>query len=272
MAYGNFKPVIWSKYIEHELKKFTVFKEDCDYRFEGEAGKGKTVKILGVGKPTIGDYTGASIGAPETVADSSVTLLIDQAKFFNFQVDDVDKAQAQEGLMPALMEEATRALAYEEDKFIGQQLAKEAGKKIKSRAIADEAAAVKVVDEMFEALWSNGVSNKDKVTIYVTPWFYNLFKNRLVELKTDNDDLIAKGVVGMYNSAKVKMSSFIHNDGTDDHIIVKTSKGYAFCNGINETEAYRPEGLFSDAVKGLDTFGGKAVRPKEIVAAAVHKA
>ena len=142
MAYGNFKPIIWSKYIEHELKKFTVFKEDCDYRFEGEAGKGKTVKILGVGKPTIGDYTGASIGAPETVADSSVTLLIDQAKFFNFQVDDVDAAQAQEGLMPALMEEATRALAYEEDKFIGQQLAKNAGQKIKSRAIATEAEAV----------------------------------------------------------------------------------------------------------------------------------
>lgn len=272
MAYGNFKPIIWSKYIEHELKKFTVFKDDCDYRFEGEAGKGKTVKILGVGKPKIGDYTGTDIGGPEAVADSSVSLLIDQAKFFNFQVDDVDKAQAQEGLMAALMEEATRALAYEEDKFIGQQLAKNAGKKIKSKAIATAEEAVAVIDEMFEELWNNGVSNKDKVTIYVTPWFYNLFKNHIITLKTDNDDLIAKGIVGMYNGAKVKMSSFIHNDGTDDHIIVKTSKGYAFCNGINETEAYRPEGLFSDAVKGLDTFGGKAVRPKEIVAAAVHKA
>ena len=90
MAYGNFKPIIWSKYIEHELKKQTVFKEDCDYRFEGEAGKGKTVKILGVGKPTIGDYKGADIGAPETVPDGSVTLMIDKAKYFNFQVDDVD--------------------------------------------------------------------------------------------------------------------------------------------------------------------------------------
>lgn len=272
MAYGNFKPIIWSKYIEHELKKFTVFKEDCDYRFEGEVGKGKTVKILGVGKPTIGNYTGKDIGSPETVADASVTLAIDQAKFFNFMVDDVDEAQAKEGLMPALMEEATRALAYEEDKFIGEQLAKSAGKKSTSTAITTEADAVKAVDEAFEWLWGNGVSNKDKVTIYVTPWFYNLFKNRLVELKTDNDDLIAKGVVGMYNSAKVKMSSFIHNDGTDDHIIVKTSKGYAFCNGINQTEAYRPEGLFSDAVKGLDTFGGKAVRPKEIYCIKAHKA
>ena len=272
MAYANFKPVIWSKYIEHELKKFTVFKEDCDYKFEGEVGKGKTVKILGVGKPTIGNYTGTKINDPEAVPDSSVTLEINQAKYFNFMVDDVDKAQAQEGLMNALMEEATRALAYEEDKFIGAQLAKTAGGKSASAAIATEEEAVKAVDAAFEYLWSQGVSNKDKVVIYVTPWFYNLFKNRLVALKTDNDDLIAKGVVGMYNNAKVKMTSFLHNDGTDDHIIIKTSKGYAFCNGIDETEAYRPQGLFSDAIKGLDTFGGKAVRPKEIAAAAVHKA
>lgn len=272
MAYANFKPVIWSKYIEHELKKFTVFKEDCDYKFEGEVGKGKTVKILGVGKPTIGNYTGTKINDPEAVPDSSVTLEINQAKYFNFMVDDVDKAQAQEGLMNALMEEATRALAYEEDKFIGAQLAKTAGGKSASAAIATEEDAVKAVDAAFEYLWSQGVSNKDKVVIYVTPWFYNLFKNRLVALKTDNDDLIAKGVVGMYNNAKVKMSSFIHNDGTDDCMIVKTSKGYAFCNGINETEAYRPEGFFSDAVKGLDTFGGKAVRPKEIYCIKAHKA
>lgn len=272
MAYANFKPVIWSKYIEHELKKFTVFKEDCDYKFEGEVGKGKTVKILGVGKPTIGNYTGTKINDPEAVPDSSVTLEINQAKYFNFMVDDVDKAQAQEGLMNALMEEATRALAYEEDKFIGAQLAKTAGGKSASAGIATEEEAVKAVDAAFEYLWSQGVSNKDKVVIYVTPWFYNLFKNRLVALKTDNDDLIAKGVVGMYNNAKVKMSSFIHNDGTDDCMIVKTSKGYAFCNGINETEAYRPEGFFSDAVKGLDTFGGKAVRPKEIYCIKAHKA
>ena len=272
MSYGNFKPTIWSKYIEHELRKFTVFKEDCDYKFEGEAGKGKTVKILGVGKPNIGDYTGEDIGAPEIVPDSSITLSIDQAKYFNFMVDDVDKAQAQDGLMNALMEEATRALAYEEDRFIGEQLAKNAGMVSESLAIATEEDAVKAVDDAFEYFWNNGVSNKDKVTIYVTPWFYNLFKNRIATLKTDNDELIAKGVVGMYNSARVKMSSFIFNDGTDDCMIIKTSKGYAFCNGINETEAYRPEGLFSDAVKGLDTFGGKAVKPKEIYCIKAHKA
>ena len=45
MSYANFKPVVWSKYIEHELPKFTVYKQDCDYKFENEAGQGKRVKI-----------------------------------------------------------------------------------------------------------------------------------------------------------------------------------------------------------------------------------
>lgn len=271
MAYSNFKPLIWSKHIEHELKKFTVFKEDCDYKFEGEADKGKTVKILGVGRPTIGNYTGADIGTPETIPDSSVNLLIDQAKYFNFMVDDIDKAQSIDGLMNAYMEEATRALAEAEDKFIAEKLAKGAGGKSASTQVTSAESAATLIDDAFEALWNNGVSQKDKVTIYITPWFYNFFKNYLVTNKTDNDDLIAKGVIGLYNNAHVKMASFIYNDGTDDCMIIKTSKAFAFCNGINKTEPYRPEGLFSDAVKGLDTFGGKMVRPKEAFCIKAHK-
>lgn len=272
MSYANFKPIIWSKKIEHDLKKFTVFKEDCDFRFEGEAGKGKTVKILGVGRPTIGTYTGAKIGAPETVPDSSVYLELNQAKFFNFAVDDVDKAQSVDGLMSALMEEATRGLAENEDSFIAEQLGKNAGGKSSSTAVTTEAAALAAVDAAFVYLWEQGVSSKDKVTMYLSPKFYNLFKNKLVDLKTDNDSLIAKGIVGMYNSATVKMSNNLYNDGTDDYIIIKTSKAYAFCNGIDETEAYRPEELFSDAVKGLDTYGGKMVRPKECYCIKAHYA
>ncbi len=76
----------------------------------GEARQGSRVKILGVARPTIGDYTGQNIGAPEDVPDTAVYLDIDRAKFFNFGVDDVDKAQSVEGLMQALMAEARRGL------------------------------------------------------------------------------------------------------------------------------------------------------------------
>lgn len=273
MSYANFKPIVWSKHIQHELKKHTIFKEDCDYKFSGEAGEGKRVKVLGVGKPTIGDYTGASIGAPETIPDSSVYIDIDQAKFFNFMVDDVDKAQATEGLMAALMEETTRALAEDEDSFLAKQIALGAGKKeTKTTAVTTAALAKAAIDGAFVHLWNQGVTFKDKVTIYLTPWFYSLFKDYLIEYKTDNDKLIAKGIVGAYNNAQVKLTNNIYNDGTYDNLIIKTSKGFAYCDGIDKTEAYRPDDLFADAVKGLHTYGGKAVRPKEIYCLKVKEA
>lgn len=271
MSYANFKPIVWSKHIQHELSKFLVFKADCDYKYQGEAKKGKKVKILGVGKPTIGDYTGQEIGAPETVPDSSVYLEITEAKFFNFQVDDVDKAQATEGLMSALMEEATKALSEEADTFCAKDIAINCGTTSESLKVTTKAQAKTAIDAAFTVLWNNGVTFKDKVTIYITPWFYNLFKDYLIETKTDNDQLMAKGILGTYNSAQIKMTNNIYNDGTDHHMIVKTSKAYAFCNGIDDTEAYRPEKLFSDAVKGLSTYGGKMVRPKEAYCIKAHE-
>lgn len=271
MSYANFKPTIWSKHIQHELEKILTFKEDCDYKYQGEVGKGKKVKILGVGRPTIGDYTGQKIGAPETVPDSSVYLEITEAKFFNFAVDDVDEAQATEGLMSALMEESTRAMKEVMDSFCAKEIALNSGKKSTSLAIASKEDAKKAVDAGFEYLWNNGVKMSDKVTIYLSPWFYILFKDYLIDVKTDNDSLVAKGLIGIYNNAKVKITNNIYNDKTDDHIIIKSSKAYAFAEGINGVEAYRPEELFSDAVKGLNTFGGKMVRPKESYTIKAHK-
>ena len=272
MSYTNFKPTIWSKKIQHELPKYAVFREDCDFQFEGDAGLGKTVKILGVSKPTIGTYAGTSIGSPEVISDTAQTLSIDQHKYFNFMVDDVDRAQSIDGLMEALLEETTRALAADCDTYIVKDISTNAGKTFDSTEIETPAQMKAAIDAALITLWNNGVNKDyDKVTIYLNPWMYVLFQEYLITNKTNNDALVANGEIGRYCGAVVKMSNNLYNDGTDDYAVVKTSKGYAFCDCINETEAYRPEGLFADAVKGLHTYGGKVVRKKEICAVKLHQ-
>ena len=271
MSYENFKPTIWSKYIQDQLPKFTVFKNDCDFKFEGEAGKGKKVKILGVSRPTIRTYVpGTDIAAPETPADSSVYLDINQYDYFNYGVDDIDKAQSVDGLMSALSLEATRALAEKEDAYIAEQLGTSAGYKSTSTLITTTEQAKAAIDALFVQLWNNGVSGKDELCLYLTPWFYDLFEQRLVELKTANDTQIAKGIVGMYRGAVVKMSNNIYNDGDDDYIVLKTTKAFAYCNGIDDVKAYCPEKRFMDAVKGLNAYGGAMVRPKECAILKAH--
>lgn len=273
MSYANFKPVIWSKHIQHEKEKLLTFKVDCDYKFEGEAKKGKRVKILNAGKPTIKKYIpGQEIDAPETPADGALYLDIDQYDYFNYGVDNIDRAQATDGLMESLSEETTRGLAAEEDKFIAKVAALGAGEYNPSSVISTSTNAKKAIDNAFEFLWNGGVTTKDKVTMYLPPWFYLLFQDKLVELKTQNDSLIAKGVLGLYNSANVKMSNQLFNDGTDDYIVVKTSKAVACCNGIDELKPYSPEKSFSDAIKGLNTYGAKVIRPKELFVIKARKA
>ena len=269
MAYANFKPTIWSKQIQNGLSKFTVFADDCDYKFSAEAGKGKTVRILGVARPTIGDYTGANIGNPEIVSDSVCTLAIDQAKFFNFQVDDVDAAQAVDGLMQALITEAARAMAEQRDAYIAS-LAADSANISAPTSVKTSAEARAAIDKALVALWEKGVNITDSVTMYLTPWFYDLFHTSVSELKTSNDSEVSKGILGLYRGVNVKMSNNISKVAADDLIMIKSSKAIAFCGGIDETEAYRPQGLFCDAVKGLNTYGAKIVRPNEMYVVKAH--
>lgn len=270
MAYGNFKQVFWSKFIQHELEKKAILLDNCWRQFEGEVQHGRSVKILGVGRPTIGDYTGASIGAPETIADTSVMMTIDKARFFNFMVDDVDKAQSQQGLMEALMQEATLAMALDIDSYIATK-ALDAGKVAASKQINTSALAKEAIDDGILWLRENDVQIGDTVIAEIPPFLYELFKDKIVTLDTNNSNIIKKGIVGTYDGINIRVSNNLYKVGDDWHMMIRTPKAIAFASQIQKTEAYRPDQLFSDAVKGLNVYGAKAVRPKELYAAKVKK-
>ncbi len=271
MSYNNFKPTVWSQFIQRELEKKCRLVEDCWKEFEGEARHGKQVKILGVGSPTIGTYTGASIGTPQIIEDTVVNLDIDQAKYFNFMVDDVDRAQSVPGLMETLIKEATAKMAQTRDSYVAS-LAAESEYSSNSLEIATPEAAKSALDAALLALRENDVDLEDEVVIEVAPFFYQLLRDNLAAVKTDNDELIAHGVVGLYDNCRVKLSNNLHNDGTDTYMMVRTKRAIAFAGAIDQIEAYRPESLFSDAMKGLNVYGAKIVRPKELYVIKAHKA
>ena len=64
MAYENFIPTVWNEAIQRELEGTYVFVEDCNRQFEGDVKKqGDSVRILGVGKPTIRTLARSSASA-----------------------------------------------------------------------------------------------------------------------------------------------------------------------------------------------------------------
>lgn len=102
------------------------------------------------------------------------------------------------------------------------------------------------------------------IRIEIDPATYSTFKNNIVELSTNNPELIRKGIVGMYNNAEVVMSNAIYNNGTHKYCMLRTKDAIAFAGQINEVESLRLEGSFADGVRGLDTYGMKIIAQDEL--------
>lgn len=283
MAYNNFIPTVWAEGIERELERQCVFAEDCNRKYEGKVKeRGESVKILGVGKPTIKTLLRANasnnIDGPEEVEDTSIIMPINQVRYFNYMVGDIDKAQAVGGIMDALQAETTEGLANEVDKYIADmaldaQVAKlysSAKTLVVSGATSGQVNVLEALDEAIQKLYENDVKDSTKIVVTISPRFYTLFKQAYIGKDTDNSDMLKNGRVGRYGNVIVKMSNNVKRSqtsaaGDTDNIMIRTQRAIAFAQPMTHTEAYRPEQKFADAVKGFILFDGKVVRPKEII-------
>ena len=270
MAYQNFIPTVWAEGINRELEKSLVFAENCNRQYEGVVkAQGDSVRILGVGKPTITTTTNKNIvlNDAEVVEDTAVTMLIRQIAYFNYKVDDIDKRQAVGGVMEALSNETSLGLADVMDKYIADLAkAEEAVLYSPETVTITEANILENVDGVLQKLYENDVKPGSEITLTVPPWFYMMMKRAYEDLDTDNSTMLKNGKMGTYAGATIKMSNNVAvGAGGSSLIQVKTNKAIAFVNPMTHTEAYRPEKSFSDAVKGFILFDAKIVRPKEMI-------
>ena len=270
MSYNNFIPKIWSKAINRELERAMVFAEDCNRQYEGDVKQmGDTVKILGVGKPTIIKQVGGAIilDDAETVEDTSVEMVINRIAYFNYLVDDIDRRQAVGVLMDALNKESSECVANAMDEDIAALAALDDAPKLykTTKAVTVE----NILDEFdlaVEKLMENDVKPETKIVATVSPWVKTLLRKAYVQLDTDNSEMIKNGYVGRYNNLYIKVSNNTHkNTDNDNDIIISTQRAVTFANPLTHVEPYRPEKRFADAVKGFVLYGTKIVRPKEMI-------
>lgn len=270
MSYQNFIPTVWAEAINRELEREHVFIADTNRQYEGSVSKqGDSVRILGVGKPTIKTQVGKEItltGA-EKVADQSITLNINHVATFDYEIDDIDKRQAVGGLMEALSKETSEGLADVMDKFV-------ANMSLDKQAVVFNAAATTItkdniletIDSMLVKLLENDVKRTANITLTLPPKHIMLLKQAYVHLDTDNSVMLKNGVVGKYNGITIKESNNCAKDSSGNYMVqLKTNRAIAFVNPMTHIEPYRPEKKFSDAVKGFILYDGIIARPKELI-------
>lgn len=255
MSVVNFIQTIWSKKIQDDLELECKLVDNCLRDYEGDCKYAQSVKILGVGEPTIGKYDSSKDIDIEEMSDKGQILTIDQANYFAFYVDDVDQAQSVPGLKEKYQEKAVHGLAVERDTYVAKLI----------KGATNSTTATNLTQDAVKAAIDTGIvalrerNFNEEGVIEITPAVYNVFKNCLITLSTDNPEYIKKGIVGVYDDFKVIMSNNMAKDGTHAYCDIRGKKAIAFAGQINEVEALRAEKRFKDIIRGLDTFGAKVI-------------
>lgn len=264
---NSFKQTVWSKSILKSLKKITSLRNHCDFQYEKDTMNAKEVKILNVNRPSIHRYVPGTALLRESVSDNEQVLKLDQFFYYNYEVEDIDKAQSVPGLMEATTDEAAQGLSLKGDEYVAEVIktAVDDGEVEASEVITlTKANAIESVEEGFVALYSNDCKINDTYYLEVAPKVYSLVKQNLTETSTNNPELLKKGAIGKYNNAYVCIENCLPKSEDAVYNILRTNKAVAFAEQIDKVEKYRPQDAFTDAIKALYVFGAKVVRPKEI--------
>lgn len=266
----NFIPEVWAANIEREREKMLVAVKNCNRDYEGEIKSfGDKVKINGVSRPTITNYDdNKGLGEFERLPDQSTMLEITQSKAFHFYVGDIDKRQAKGDFMDAEMQEASAALAEVMDSYVYDTILKEKGtiKPVVNQVSADN--ALNVLAAHLGMVWANKVPLTETLSIEVSAQMAAILMMAKVINDTDNSGIIKNGMRSRLKTfnAEVQVSNNIPvYDKTGEYIIIRTKKAVSFAEQLKEIKTYEPPNFFGEAVKGLQLYGAKVIRPKELI-------
>ena len=274
MAITNFIPEVWSAQLLSSLKKSLVYAGPSvvNRDYEGEIrDSGDTVRITSISRPTIGTYAKNSTTiTPENLTDAQRSLLIDQAKYFAFEVDDIDMRQARDGgrLMAEAAQEAAYGLADVADQYVASlYTGVDAGNALGTVSVTTADIAVTQLVALKVKLDNASVPQAGRFVV-VPPWYHGLLlrDDRFVRVDASGtSEALRNGQVGRAFGFDVLLSNNAPNVTGDDWLVLAGYPGaISFAEQIVKTEAYRPENAFSDALKGLHVYGSKLVRPTGI--------
>ena len=273
MSILNFKPALWEAEVLRTLEDNLVAQKICNKDYTGEIKKaGDRVYFTGLADPAIGNYTGASAMSYEALVDAGLALIVDTQKYYAFQVDDIDAAQAKGELKNSQIKRAAHLLAKEVDKSVFGLYAQAAANSAAiTDANCDEASIIGAIAELNRALLENNVP-ANQMWLAIPPWVQ--MKLQLAGIKFSiNEGINGTGGIGYAKELgfDIFVSNNVYNSATAaapaSSVLAGSYNAIGFADQLSVVEAMRLEGYFADGCRGLYTYGTKVLKPKELALA-----
>lgn len=284
---SGFIPEVWSGKMIEKLYSRTCFAEIANTFYEGEIkSQGDTVQIRTTPSIAIRDYEVGGGLTYEKPTSDKVELHIDKAKYFAFEVNDVDEYQSDIKLMDDWSDDAGQQMKIAIDKVIlgdvysdasAENSGSEAGAESGALNLGEAGAPVSVtkanVMDIFvdcgTALDEQNVPDDGRY-ILIPAWMNGMLKKsdlRDASAMGDTKSVFRNGKTGELDRFAVYVSNnlSIVNDATAGkrctNVIFGHKKALTFASQMTKMENLPNPQDFGQLVRGLNVFGYEVIDP-----------
>lgn len=287
---SGFIPSIWSGKLVEKLYASTAYAEIANTDYEGEIkNKGDSVQIRTTPSITIRDYEVGGGLTYEKPTSDKVELQIDQAKYFAFEVEDVDAYQSDINLMDDWSDDGGEQMSIEIDTNVNAYAYTEAaaanagataGAKSGSLNLGEAGAPVvitksNILDVLVDcgtALDEQNVPNTGRYVI-LPAWMNGMLKKsdlRDASVMGDSTSVFRNGKVGELDRFTVYVNNNLSTvtDGTTGNqctnVIFGHKKALTFASQMTKMQTLPNPSDFGNLIRGLNVFGRKVIDPNAI--------
>ena len=276
----NYIPEYWEPQMQEKFYKSLVIQDIANTNYQGSIkGQGDTVQVRRLPTITINTHREGEALKSQLPDRSKVQLLIDNGRYFAFEVGDVNKTQADQNLVKEFSTAAGRDLAVEVDKVVLQGFYSDASSSnIGLTAGADSAGynmgttgtnlsltkenILDTIVDLNRVLDEQSIPEEGRWLV-LPPIFIGLLKKSdLKDSSMTGDDysVLRNGKVGMIDATTIyKSRNLLTGGSTYWYCVFGHPVGVTFASQLDKTESLRNPNAFGDIVRGLQVFGFKGI-------------
>ena len=275
MAFTNFIPEVWSARLLEHLDNVHVYSALLNRDYEGDIrAYGDTVHINQIGDIAINDYTGEDLAAPEELDSTMMELKIDQAKYFNFQVKDIDNAQSNPKVVDAAMQRASYNINDVIDNYLAGLLL--VGVKSGSTITAQTLTSANAYDYLVDL---GVLLNEHNVPmlgrwVVIPPWFHGLLlkDERFVGNGTGyNQAILQGGWVGDAAGFRIHLSNNVPESAGSYSVIARHQCRRFLRRAAGGAGGVPPGEELLRRPEGLHVYGAKVTQPDGLAVLEVYQ-
>jgi len=283
-------PQIYSKKVQIALRKAATAEAICNTDYMGEIKNfGDTVNIVQEPQITVSDYTRGLATSATALTDQELILVVDQAKYFQFALDDIEKRFSHINFQSVASDNAAYKLRDALDSNVFTYLGADAQVSTTANRLGTTGTPIDIGFASGEIDPLNSMSTSAKLLdIQNAPeegrWFvgapewYDVLANTSSKLLSVDynagkgslrNGLVASGLVRgfqMYKSNNLRQNDLSGATPAGSATAPVATWGQmsstACASQLKIVESLRSTTTFADIVRGLLVFGRKVLRPE----------